>query len=61
MADVLALSWDRRRLCGIEVSPNPTHPRVTGGFSVEWPEQPPTVAWLRATLQRYKIGSRQVA
>ena len=60
MADFLALSWDRRRLCGLEFSAAGAGPRVLGGFSVEWPEQPPTSEWLRETLRRFGINARQV-
>ncbi len=60
MADLLALSWDRRRLCGMEVSLGGANPRILGGFSVEWPEQPPTSAWLRETLRRHGVNARQV-
>ncbi len=61
MADLLALSWDRRRLTGIEFSPGTAGPRVLGGFGVDWPEQPPTAAWLRETLRRFGVNARQVA
>ena len=61
MAELLALSWDRRKLSGIEFSRHPGHPRVSAGFVVDWPEQPPTAAWLRETLKRYSISAKQVA
>ena len=60
MADMLALSWDRRRLSGMEFSPGAGGPRILGGFSVDWPEQPPTAAWLRETIKRFGINARQV-
>jgi len=60
MADLLALSWNRRRLCGIELTPDKTTPRIITGFSVEWPEQPPTAAWLRETLRRAGVNAKQV-
>ena len=61
MPDLLALSWDRRRLSGIEVSPGGSSPRISGGFSVEWPEQTPTATWLRETLRRHGVSARHVA
>ena len=54
MADQLALSWDRHRLTGIEISPAAAGPRILAAFSVDWPEQPPTPTWLRETLRRVK-------
>ena len=61
MADLLALSWDRHRLTGIELSPAAGGPRVLGAFSVDWPEQPPTSVWLRETLKRFGVNAKQVA
>lgn len=61
MADLLALSWDRRRLSGIEVAPGGSTPRISGGFSVEWPEQTPTASWLRETLRRHGVSAKHVA
>lgn len=61
MADLLALSWDRRKLSGIEFSRHSGHPRVSAGFTVDLPEQPPTAAWLRETLKRYSISAKHVA
>lgn len=61
MADMLALSWNRSRLSGIEISPSAAGPRVLNGFSVDWPEQTPTSAWLRETLRRHGISARHVA
>jgi Tfp pilus assembly PilM family ATPase len=61
MADILALSWDRRRLSGLEISPSSAGPRVLNGFSVDWPEQTPTATWLRETLRRHGISARHVA
>ena len=55
MADLLALSWDRHRLTGIELSPAAAGPRVLGAFSVDWPEQPPTSVWLRETVKRFGV------
>jgi hypothetical protein len=60
MADLLALSWDRRQLSGIEFSSGTAGPRILGGFCVNWPEQPPTASWLRDTLRQKGIGARQV-
>ena len=60
MADLLALSWDRHRLAGIELTPASGGPRILGGFSVNWPEQPLTANWLRETLRRHNINARQV-
>lgn len=60
MADILALSWDRRRLSGIEIAPGAGGPRILGGFAVEWPELPPTATWLRETLRRFGVTARQV-
>lgn len=60
MADLLALSWNRRRLCGIELTPDKATPRIISGFSVEWPEQPPTSAWLRETLRKAGVNAKQV-
>jgi Tfp pilus assembly PilM family ATPase len=60
MADLLALSWDRHRLTGIEVSPVSGGPRILGAFSVDWPEQPPTANWLRETLRRFGVNAKQV-
>ena len=61
MADLLALSWDRQRLTGIEVSPAASGPRILNTFCVDWPEQPPTSSWLRETLRRFGISAKQVA
>lgn len=61
MPDMLVLSWDRRRLSGIEISPGGTSPRIQAGFEVDWPEQPPTANWLRETLKRFRVGARHVA
>ena len=61
MADLLALSWDRHRLTGIEVSPASGGPKILNAFSVEWPEQPPTANWLRETLRRFGVNAKQVA
>ncbi len=61
MADLLALSWDRHRLTGIELSPASAGPRVLGAFSADWPEQPPTSVWLRETLKRSGVNAKQVA
>jgi Tfp pilus assembly PilM family ATPase len=61
MADLLALSWDRQRLTGIEVSPAASGPRILNVFSADWPEQPPTSTWLRETLRRFGINAKQVA
>ncbi|WP_373650326.1 type IV pilus biogenesis protein PilM [Schlesneria sp. DSM 10557] len=60
MADLLALSWDRNRLTGIEFSPTAADPKVAGGFSVNWPEQPVSAKWLRETLRRHNINAKQV-
>ena len=60
MADQLALSWDRHRLTGIEISPAAAGPRILAAFSVDWPEQPPTATWLRETLRRHGINAKQV-
>lgn len=60
MADQLALSWDRNRLTGIEISPGAAGPRILAAFSVDWPEQPPTATWLRETLRRHGINAKQV-
>ena len=60
MADLLALSWDRHRLAGIELTPASGGPRILGGFSVNWPEQPLTANWLRETLRRHNVTARQV-
>lgn len=61
MADLLALSWDRHRLTGIEVTPSAGAPRIQKTFSVDWPEQPPSANWLRETLRRFGINAKQVA
>lgn len=61
MAEILLLSWDRSRLSGIELSTGLTGLRLLNGFSVDWPEQPPTSTWLRETLKRNGINARQVA
>ncbi|WP_010584173.1 type IV pilus biogenesis protein PilM [Schlesneria paludicola] len=61
MAEILALSWDRKQLSGLEVVPSVAGPRVVKGFRVDWPEQPPTAEWLRGTLQRFEIKARHVA
>lgn len=61
MADLLALSWDRLRLTGIEVSPSASGPRLLKTFSVDWPEQPPTANWFRETLRRFGINAKHVA
>lgn len=60
MADLLALSWNRRRLSGIELAADKAAPRIISGFSVEWPEQPPTSAWLRETLRKAGVNAKQV-
>jgi Tfp pilus assembly PilM family ATPase len=60
MPDLLALSWDRRRLSGVELSPGSGSPRILGGFSVDWPEQL-SASWLRETLRRSGVNARQVA
>ena len=59
MADLLALSWDRHRLTGIELTPA-AGPRILNAFSVDWPEQPPTATWLRETLRRSGVNAKQV-
>lgn len=59
MADLLALSWDRHRLTGIEFTPASNGPRILGGFSVNWPDQPLTANWLRETLRRHNINCKQ--
>lgn len=61
MADLLVLSWDRRRLSGIELTPGGSTPRIHSGFNVDWPEQGPTANWLRETLRRFNVNARQVA
>lgn len=60
MADLLALSWDRYRLTGIEFSPASAGPRLISTFSVNWPEQPPTSNWLRETLRQFGVNAKQV-
>ena len=60
MADLLALSWDRHRLTGIEFSPASSGPRVISTLSAEWPEQPPTASWLRETLRKSGVNAKQV-
>lgn len=61
MAEILALSWDRKQLSGLEVVPSVAGPRVVKGFKVSWPEQPPTAEWLREILRRFEIKARNVA
>ncbi len=61
MSELLALSWDRYRLTGVEVSPGAAGPRIVSAFSVDWPEQAPTATWLRETLRRNGVTARQVA
>ena len=61
MAEILALSWDRKQLSGLEVVPSITGPRIHGGFKVDWPEQTPTADWLREILKRHGIKAKQVA
>src|SRR4051794_37414582 len=60
MADLLALSWDRHRLTGIEVSSTGAGARILGTFSVDWPDQPPTANWLRETLRKFGVNAKQV-
>ena len=59
MADLLALSWDRRGLSGIEFSPGSAAPRVQNGFRVDWPEQL-TASWLKETIRQHGINAKQV-
>lgn len=59
MADLLALSWDRRGLSGIEFSSGGAAPKVQHGFSVEWPEQR-SASWLKETLRKHGISAKQV-
>jgi Tfp pilus assembly PilM family ATPase len=60
MADLLALSWDRNRLSGIEFAPAPGGPKIQNAFSVDWPEQPVTSNWVRETLRRFGVNAKQV-